>query len=256
MKTVLDKTINKKYLKEMFRESIVQEELKKCVVGIPMPRPILPSVTEPPMLKRAWTQDNNIGGSSGEEEEEGEGGSEGSEGQQQCQIGDDYDSTVTGIFVNRVSYMGHCRDDYMCFESDYMNQAEPGRALIETAPSNDPDTPTLSVFDLSGETERDDSSNFILNQAIKSRSFKKESDVVLFKAWGKSPESREYWTHRGIVYAELLKSPSTGMQKIVVVSVHRCVAPMRLSDGTDRLISTFSGDFLVYVLFSMFIPVV
>jgi hypothetical protein len=215
IKNVIDKTINKKYLQEMYRESIVQEELKKCVVGIPMPRPILPKVTEKAMLTRAWTHEHLEQGErmEGEEGEDGEDSHEG-----HCRIGEDYDSTTTGIFVNRVSYMGHCKDDYMCFVSDYMNQAEPGRTLIETTPSDDPDTPTLSVFDLSGETERDDSSMFLINQALKKDKFQKESgDLVRFKAWGKSPESREYWTHKGIVYAELIKSPSTGMQKIVVV---------------------------------------
>lgn len=139
----------------------------------------------------------------------------------QCQIGKDYDSTLTGIFVNRVSYMGHCKDQYMCFESDYMNQAEPGKLLIEKSPIDDESTPTLSVFDLSGDINRDNDNDFLMNQENKLSSRGKENsntnEIVRFKAWGQSPNSRKYWTHRGIVYIELMKSSSTGMQKMVVV---------------------------------------
>jgi hypothetical protein len=48
LKSILDATSNKKYLKELYRESLVQEELQNCVVGKPMPRPILPEKDDEP----------------------------------------------------------------------------------------------------------------------------------------------------------------------------------------------------------------
>ena len=198
MKTVLDKTVNKDYLAEMYRESLVQQDLMQCVSGRPLPRPILPAKLGKPWEKKIWdtvTPDDKMS----------------------CKEGDDVEPKLTGIFVNRVSYMGHCVDSKMCFESDYMNQGEPGRTLLETRPEADRDTPTLSVFDLSGEVTRDESNEFQAKQERKSRG-DSAKEIVQFRAWGKSPESREYWTHKGVVYAELLKSPSTGMPKIIVVS--------------------------------------
>ena len=256
LKSVLDATLNKKYLQEMYRETLVQEELKQCVVGIPMPRPILPATQKRPAINRVWEicpseeeqeeqkaqEEDTIAAAEDEIATNAEehppvpkkksSKSGNAMHAMQCVIGEDYSPILTGIFVNRVSYMGHCRDDYMCFESDYMNQAEPGRTLLEQSPADDPETPTLSVFDLSGNTDRDDDNTFMSRQASKlSRRGSDDSgrkEIVRFKSWGKSPASREYWTHRGIVYAELLKSPSTGMQKIVVIESGISTEPMAL----------------------------
>ena len=60
-----------------------------------------------------------------------------------------------------------------------------------------------------------DSLSWVINPPTISENSK---DVLEFKSWGSSPATRKYWTHRGMVYAELLKSPSTGMPKIIVVS--------------------------------------
>jgi hypothetical protein len=199
VKIILDKTVNQEYLTEIYRESLVQQDLMQCVAGRPLPRPILPSKQGAAWGKKIWrtiTPDDTMS----------------------CKAGIDVETQVTGIFVNRVSYMGHCVDKKMCFESDYMNQGEPGRTLLETKPESDPDTPTLSVFDLSGDATRDDSNDFQDKQRKKSRKSENSKDVLEFKSWGSSPATRKYWTHRGMVYAELLKSPSTGMPKIIVVS--------------------------------------
>jgi hypothetical protein len=199
VKTVLDSTVNKAHLAEMYRESLVQQDLMQCVAGRPLPRPILPASSSKPFEKKIWetlTPDDKMS----------------------CEKDVDVESQVTGIFVNRVSYMGHCVESHMCFESDYMNQGEPGRTLLEKEPESDKDTPTLSVFDLSGETARDETNDFMANQLKKNRDKSSGKEIVQFRAWGKSPKSRQYWTHKGVVYAELLKSPSTGMPKIIVVS--------------------------------------
>ena len=195
VKTVIDAAFNKDYINEMYRETLVQQELMQCVVGKPLPRPILPKSLSKSAEKQVWKNDEP----------------------NQCIAGFDYEESTTGIYVNQISYMGHCTDDVMCFESDYMNQGEPGRTLLETKPKSDPDTPTLSIFDLSGDSTRDDSNDFATQQMRKDRSAASGKEVTRFKAWGKSPTTREFWTHRGIVYAELLKSPSTGMPKIIVV---------------------------------------
>jgi hypothetical protein len=197
-KRIVDSVSNQDYLAEMYREELITQELVQCVVGRPLPRAILPIEISSSLTHKVWLQPP-------------------SPVHTHCKVNEDYEGTLTGIFINRISYMGHCREDHMCFESDYMNQGEPSRMMLEQKPAIDSSTPTLSIFDMSGDASRDDSDDFQAQQRMKGWKSGENANVVKFKAWGMSPETSKDWTHRGIVYAELLKSPSTGMPKIIVI---------------------------------------
>ena len=90
-----------------------------------------------------------------------------------------------------------------------MNGGSPSRIAVHTAPSGNGAKPTVSVYNT---PEQSDSG---------SRGARPSEEggegIVKCVKWGESGVSSKFWSHTGVVYAELTKAAKTGMPKLVVV---------------------------------------
>ena len=114
---------------------------------------------------------------------------------------------LEGIFSNRVSYIGNCAEDELCFHTDDMSGGAPSETRLAYKPTDDEATPTLSVSDESSNAE-------VEQNRVRKNDYWKDRQQR-FKAWGKAPEASD-WLFQGVVYAELVRA-SNGMPKIIVV---------------------------------------
>jgi len=127
----------------------------------------------------------------------------------QCEIGVDVSEKLQSYFTSKVAYIGHCIPGSFCFSLDEMNQGDNSKLeLWVKGPSNDPDTPTLTVTDI--DHSDPDAAERRKNQYGEGAL----GPLIHFRAWGKS--ANNLFARRGIVYAEMVMG-GKGLPKLIVV---------------------------------------
>jgi hypothetical protein len=209
---IINQVANKDLMKEQYREEKVREAMAKCVVDKPIPPALVPAKKpEDAFLgdgerKPAWKikSDTPV-----------EEGTCLPKPKDVANSKSAPSGKLEGIFINRISYMGHCGSlvvapgsKQVCFSSDYMSHGEPSETAIAFSPQDDPKTPTLVISDESPRAEI---------EAVRQKSTQSEyaDGKIRFKKWGAAPSIRDWW-HRGVVYGELVKSQDE-LPKIILV---------------------------------------
>eukprot|EP00939_MAST-03C_sp_MAST-3C-sp1_P001842 g1842.t1 len=186
---VISNIFHKEAMRVQYEESLIRDELETCVARKPQPTPMLAAGLTECEKQRPWMKPNAGPKIS-------------------CDSNAVLD-VLTSYFTSTVAYIGHCKPGSFCFSFDALNQGDQSKAqLYKEGPPNDKGTPTLALtdIDLADPDVAERRGNKFGVGAL--------GDVVNFRAWGES--TNKPWTHRGIVYAELIVG-SKGLPKLVVV---------------------------------------